>query len=111
MIGFGPLLRKELLEQWRTRRMLVVAVVFVAIGIGSPFLARYTAELIQAIGGVGFEIEFPEPTTADAVNHVALSTVRRQCGPGKRQPMYPNGDVFSLIQIQSFSLYRGVYAG
>jgi ABC-2 type transport system permease protein len=67
VIGFGPLLRKELLEQWRTRRLLVVAVVFVAIGIGSPFLARYTAELIQALGGVGFEIEFPEPTTADAV--------------------------------------------
>jgi ABC-2 type transport system permease protein len=67
MTGLGPLLRKELLEQWRTRRLLVVAVVFMAIGIGSPFLARYTAELIEALGGVGFEIEFPEPTTADAV--------------------------------------------
>jgi ABC-2 type transport system permease protein len=67
MTGFGPLLRKELLEQWRTKRILVVAVVFVAFGIGSPFLARYTAELIQALGGVGFEIELPEPTTRDAV--------------------------------------------
>jgi ABC-2 type transport system permease protein len=67
MIGFGPLLRKELLEQWRTRRLLVVAVVFVALAIGSAFLARYTAELVQALGGVPFEIEFPEPTTADAV--------------------------------------------
>jgi ABC-2 type transport system permease protein len=66
--GFGPLLRKELLEQWRTRRLLVVAVVFVTLAIGSAFLARYTAELIQAIGGIGFEIEFPEPTTADAVD-------------------------------------------
>lgn len=68
MNGFGPLLRKELLEQWRTRRLLVVAVVFVALGIGSPFLARYTPELIQALGGVPFEIEFPEPTTRDAVD-------------------------------------------
>jgi ABC-2 type transport system permease protein len=65
--GFGPLLRKELLEQWRTRRVIVVAVVFVALGIGSPFLARYTAELIQALGGAPFEIEVPEPTVADAV--------------------------------------------
>lgn len=67
MTGLGPLLRKELLEQWRTRRLLVVAVVFLAFGIGSPFLARYTAELIQALGGVGFELELPEPTTRDAV--------------------------------------------
>ncbi|HSM38107.1 MAG TPA: ABC transporter permease subunit [Candidatus Limnocylindrales bacterium] len=68
MTGFGPLLRKELLEQWRTRRLLVVAVVFVMLGIGSPFLARYTAEIIQAVGGVPFDIEFPTPTVADAVD-------------------------------------------
>jgi ABC-2 type transport system permease protein len=65
--GLGPLLGKELLEQWRTKRLLVVVVVFVAFGIGSPFLARYTAELIQALGGVPFEVEFPTPTVADAV--------------------------------------------
>lgn len=67
MIGFAPLLRKELLEQWRTKRLLVVAVVFVALAIGSAFLARYTAEFIEALGGVGFEIELPEPSTRDAV--------------------------------------------
>lgn len=68
MNGFGPLLRKELLEQWRTRRLLVVAVVFVALGIGSAFLARYTAELIQAVGGLPFDVEFPPPTIADGVD-------------------------------------------
>ncbi len=68
MNGLGPLLGKELLEQWRTRRLLVVVVVFVALGIASPFLARYTPELIQALGGVPFEIEFPEPTVRDAVD-------------------------------------------
>ncbi len=68
MTGFVPLLRKELLEQWRTRRLLVVAIVFAVVGIGSPFLARYTAELIQAAGGVPFDIEFPTPTVKDAVD-------------------------------------------
>ena len=68
MSGLGPLLRKELLEQWRTRRLLVVAIVFVALGIGSPFLARYTAELIEALGDAPFEIQLPEPSLADAVN-------------------------------------------
>lgn len=66
MTGIGPLLRKELLEQWRTRRLPVVAIVFLVMGIGSPFLARYTAELIQAIGGVPFDIQFPTPTIKDA---------------------------------------------
>jgi ABC-2 type transport system permease protein len=65
--GLGPLVRKELLEQWRTRRVLVVAVVFVALGIGSPFLARYTPQLVEALGGTPFEIEFPDPTITDAV--------------------------------------------
>jgi ABC-2 type transport system permease protein len=68
MTGLGPLLRKELLEQWRTRRLLVVAIVFLIMGIGSPFLARYTAELVQALGGVSFDIEFPTPTVGDAID-------------------------------------------
>lgn len=68
MTGFGPLLRKELLEQWRTRRLPVVAIVFLVMGIGSPFLARYTAELVQAVGGVPFDIQFPTPTVKDAVD-------------------------------------------
>jgi ABC-2 type transport system permease protein len=66
MTGLGTLLRKEMLEQWRTRRLPVVAIVFALIGISSPFLARYIVELIQALGGVGFEIQIPTPTVADA---------------------------------------------
>ena len=68
MIGLGAMLRKELLEQWRTRRMLVVAVVFTALGIGSPLLARYTPELVKALAGDQFQIVVPPPTAADAVS-------------------------------------------
>jgi ABC-2 type transport system permease protein len=68
VIGLGPMLRKELLEQWRTRRMLVVAVVFTAIGIGSPLLARYTPELVKALAGDQFQIILPPPTARDAVD-------------------------------------------
>ena len=68
MIGIGSMLRKELLEQWRTRRMLVVAVVFTALGIGSPLLARYTPELVKALAGDQFQIVVPPPTAADAVS-------------------------------------------
>lgn len=68
MIGLGQMLRKELLEQWRTRRMLVVAIVFAALGIGSPLLARYTPELVKALAGDQFQIVVPPPTAADAVS-------------------------------------------
>jgi len=68
MIGFGPLLRKELLEQWRTRRMLVVTIVFVIFGIGSPFLARYMPEIIEALAGDQLDIVVPPPTARDAVD-------------------------------------------
>jgi len=68
VIGFRPLLGKELREQWRTRRLLVVVVVFVALAIGSAFLARYTAELIKVLGGLPFDVVVPPPTTADGVD-------------------------------------------
>ncbi len=67
MTGFGPLLAKELREQWRTRRLLVVAIVFAIFGIGSPLLARYTPELIGALASEDLARAIPPPTTADAV--------------------------------------------
>jgi ABC-2 type transport system permease protein len=72
VIGFGTLLIKELREQWRTQRLLVLGVVFVAFGIGSPMLARYTPELIAMLAtDEGIVIEVPPPTTADAIAQFA----------------------------------------
>jgi ABC-2 type transport system permease protein len=68
VIGLGPLVAKELREQWRTRRVVVVVVVFAALAIGSAVLARYTAELIESLGGLPFDVEVPPPKTADAVD-------------------------------------------
>jgi ABC-2 type transport system permease protein len=71
MTGFGPLLRKELLEQWRTYRLLVVTIVFALFGIASPLLARYTPELIKSFAGSsGMTITFPTPTMGDAVDQL-----------------------------------------
>jgi ABC-2 type transport system permease protein len=66
--GLTTFLGKELLEQWRTRRVLVVAVVFLAFGIGSPLLARFTPELVSTLAAdEGVVIQVPPPTTADAI--------------------------------------------
>ena len=70
MIGFGTLLRKELLEQWRTLRLPVIGAVFLLIGLGSPLLARFTPELIESLGGGQIQIVIPPPTTADAVDQL-----------------------------------------
>jgi len=71
MTGAGTLLRKELLEQWRTMRFSLVAIVFVLIGLGSPLLARFTPELLKAVAGDQIPITLPTPTAADAIDQLA----------------------------------------
>ncbi len=41
--------RKEWMEQRRSHRLLVVAVVLVAFGLSSPLLAKLTPELIRLV--------------------------------------------------------------
>jgi ABC-2 type transport system permease protein len=67
MKGFGVLLRKELVEAWRTRRLPVVAVLFLVVGIVSPLTARYLPEILKASLGDQLTIPIPVPTPADAV--------------------------------------------
>ncbi len=67
MSGLAVLARKELLEQWRTYRLIIVAIVFVAFGIMSPVLAKYTPELVKALVPAGqLPLDLPAPTAADA---------------------------------------------
>ncbi|HET9017931.1 MAG TPA: ABC transporter permease subunit [Thermomicrobiaceae bacterium] len=67
MTGFGILLRKELREQWRSSRLPVVAVIFLALGLLSPLMAYYTPEILKLAGG-GLNITLPTPTAGDAVD-------------------------------------------
>jgi ABC-2 type transport system permease protein len=71
MTGFRALLRKELLEQWRTTRLPLVAIVFLLVGLSSPLLARFTPEILKAVGGNQFQIVLPTPTADDAYDQLA----------------------------------------
>jgi len=71
MAGFRVLLGKEILEQWRTVRLPVVATVFLLVGLSSPLLARFTPEILKAVAGDQFQIVLPPPTAADAVDQLA----------------------------------------
>jgi ABC-2 type transport system permease protein len=67
MTGFGLLLRKELLEQVRTMRLVVVVAVFAIFGLISPVFARYVREIVDAVGGGQFQGMIPAPVVGDAV--------------------------------------------
>jgi ABC-2 type transport system permease protein len=67
MNGFGVLVRKELREAWRSRRLPAVAIMFVAIGILSPLTARYLPEILKAALGDQLTVPIPAPTPSDAV--------------------------------------------
>ena len=67
---FWVALRKELMEQWRTYRLLVVVAVLLLFGgFIAPLTAKYTPELIEVLAPGGSDIAqlIPEPTASVAV--------------------------------------------
>lgn len=67
-MGFTVALRKELMEQWRSYRALVVAAVLLAFGLLSPLTAKYTPEIIRLLPeGDQIALLIPPPTMLDAV--------------------------------------------
>jgi ABC-2 type transport system permease protein len=67
---FGFLLAKEMREQLRTMRLVVVLAVFGAFGILSPVLAKALPDIIKAAGG-DIQITVPTPTVRDAMDQFA----------------------------------------
>jgi ABC-2 type transport system permease protein len=65
MAGFAVLLRKELKQQLRTHRLLIVAAVFLFFGLGTPLLLHYLPRLVPAEDM--FNMTIPEFTSVDAV--------------------------------------------
>lgn len=68
-MNFLAVYRKEMLEQWRTYRFLIIAAVLAVFGLTSPLLAKFTPEMLKAIPDVPAELlaAIPAPTLADAV--------------------------------------------
>jgi ABC-2 type transport system permease protein len=68
---FTVQLQKELLEMWRTRRLIIVIAVLVAFGMLSPILAKITPDLLKSMSESqmqGIVIQIPEPSTRDAID-------------------------------------------
>ena len=78
MNGFTSLVRKELVEQWRTFRLPAMGLVFLVFGLMSPLLAKYSPELVEQFAG-DIEISFPAPTSKDAIDQIIRNLA--QTGP------------------------------
>ncbi len=65
---FLAALRKELMQQGRTKRLLVVTAMFALFGLMSPLLARFTPEILGSLEGAEqFADLIPDPTASDAM--------------------------------------------
>jgi ABC-2 type transport system permease protein len=76
LVGFGPMLRKELLEAWRTYRLPVVAGLFLVLGITSPLVTKYLPEIIRTFAPAGFEVTIPPATVADVLDQYLKNLVQ-----------------------------------
>lgn len=56
---------KEIIEQLKTFKALVIMVILLLFGIGSPLLAKLMPEMFKMMD-VGFEIQLPDPTYIDS---------------------------------------------
>ena len=66
MRGLGALLKKEIKEQLRTYRLVVVGGVFLLFGITTPLLLKYLPEFIK-LAGEQMEINVPPPTAVQSL--------------------------------------------
>lgn len=72
---FLAVLRKELIEQWRTRRWVVAAAVFLFFGFLSPLSAKLLPDLLESLGDTGGVVfEIPPPTAQDALLQYVKNT-------------------------------------
>ncbi len=62
-MNFLTVIRKELLEQWRTYKLLIVAAVLVVFGLISPLLAKLTPELLKAVPNMPPELALAIPAS------------------------------------------------
>lgn len=72
---FLAMLRKELLEQWRSRRLVAVAAVLLFFGFLSPLSAKLLPDLMKSLGDTGgIVIELPPPTAQDGLLQYVKNT-------------------------------------
>ncbi|MGD9142439.1 MAG: ABC transporter permease [Dehalococcoidia bacterium] len=68
MKGLRPLLKKELKEQFKTYRWLIVGGIFLLFGITTPLMYKYLPEILEFAGEQLTIIEIPRPTAFQSLS-------------------------------------------
>ena len=75
MRGFKALLKKELLEQFKTYKLLITGGVFLFFGFSTPLMLKYLPEILE-LAGEGFIIDIPPPTAVQALTEYSSTIVQ-----------------------------------
>jgi ABC-2 type transport system permease protein len=67
MTGLMPLLKKEIMEQLRTYKLVIVASIFLFFGITTPIMLKYLPQILKLAGTSGLEINVPPPTAIQSL--------------------------------------------
>lgn len=70
MRGLAPLLKKEIREQLRTYRLVIVGGIFLMFGLSTPLTLKYLPQILKNTGE-GVVIEMPPPTAAQSLTEYA----------------------------------------
>ena len=62
------LVKKEILEQRRTNKILILAILFLFVAISSPVLAKLTPLILKSVNVPGLTIQLPDPTFMDSMD-------------------------------------------
>jgi ABC-2 type transport system permease protein len=74
--GYGELVRKELRESWRTFRLPVMALLFLALGISSPVVLKVLPDIIRMFAPPGFQITLPDSGLPAVVDQFLKNTIQ-----------------------------------
>lgn len=68
---FISMIRKELLEIYRSKKFLILVILFLFIAISSPILAKLLPVILKSVPATpGITIDIPDPTWKDAVDQL-----------------------------------------
>ncbi|HEY2916960.1 MAG TPA: ABC transporter permease subunit [Candidatus Limnocylindrales bacterium] len=76
MTGYREMVVKELFEAWRTRRLLIVVLLFLGLGISAPIVTKLLPDIIRAFGSTAFIVDLPTPGVADVLDQLLKNTVQ-----------------------------------
>jgi ABC-2 type transport system permease protein len=62
------LIKKELLEQWRTKKILILVIIMLFSAVASPIIAKITPEILKSVSVPGLTINLPPPTYLDSLD-------------------------------------------